>query len=400
MAVVRYKWPLVMSELMGEVPETGRGAGLVFDRSHSPVHCRRTVNQSRQLEAPMITCDRKETPVVSDPSVSVVMPVWNGARYLDVSIRSILQQTFRRFELVIADDGSTDGTWEILSRWAARDARIRLLRSPQRLGPVGSSNLVARAARAPLVARMDADDWSHPDRLARQIDVLRRYPDAVLVGTLFHGMDSRGTITRPLDRWRLKRPGASPPFAHGSTMYRRKAFEIVGGYREACVYWEDLDLYRRLRPLGRLLVIPEGLYVLRYHSGSARAVDPSADVIRALSLMARCSEAYRATGDYEALLSASSTPDASPHLPTGKSALPSLLWGGQPLDMRPRSALSQIARFPESALIMAVDLLERVHGGTAPFLARSFVATRDWLAGWSIDGSPVEWQTTAPASGR
>lgn len=328
------------------------------------------------------------------------MPVWNGARYLDVSIGSIVAQTFRHFELVIADDGSTDGTWEILERWAARDARIRLVRSSRRLGPAGSSNLVARGARAPLVARMDADDWSHPDRLARQIDVLARRPDAVLVGTLFHGMDARGKITRPLDRWRLRRSGASPPFAHGSMMYRRTAFDAVGGYREACVYWEDLDLYRRLGTLGRLLVIPEGLYVLRYHSGSARFVDPPADVIRALSLMARCSEAYRATGDYEALLKAASAPRLMPDRRTGKSELPSLLWGGEPLEVSPRSALSQVGRLPESARVLAVDLLERVHRGAAPFLARSFVVTWDWLAGLSIDGSPVEWQTTVTASGR
>lgn len=389
---------------MARLPESERSAGLDCDRAPSglrtPARAGRTVNHCRKLVGSWNASGQGKTAVAPDPAVSVVMPVWNGARYLDVSIGSILAQTFRHFELVIADDGSTDGTWEILRRWAARDARIRLVRSSRRLGPVGSSNLVARAARAPLVARMDADDWSHPDRLARQIDVIARRPDAVLVGTLFHGMDSRGKITRPLDRWRLRRPGASPPFSHGSMMYRRTAFDCVGGYREACVYWEDLDLYRRLGTLGRLLVIPEGLYVLRYHSGSARFVDPPADVIRALSLMARCSEAYRATGDYEALLKAASAPRLMPGRRTGKSELPSLLWGGQPLDLRRRSALSQIGRLPESALIMAVEILERVHRGTAPFLARTFVSARDWLAGLSIDGSPVEWQTTVPASGR
>src|SRR3954447_9691746 len=95
------------------------------------------------------------------PGVSVVMPVRNALPYLDAAVESILGQTFRDFEFVILDDASTDGSTERLRHWASRDARIRLLEESRNLGPVLSSERVARAARAPVVARMDADDISY-----------------------------------------------------------------------------------------------------------------------------------------------------------------------------------------------------------------------------------------------
>src|SRR4051794_33901748 len=98
---------------------------------------------------------------MSRPRVSVVMPVRNAMPYLDASIASVLAQTYTDFELVIRDDGSTDGSLAALHAWAARDERIRLCAGTHRLGPVGNSNWVVERSRAPLVARMDADDISH-----------------------------------------------------------------------------------------------------------------------------------------------------------------------------------------------------------------------------------------------
>jgi glycosyltransferase involved in cell wall biosynthesis len=90
------------------------------------------------------------------------MPVYNALPHLDQAIESILKQTLSEFEFVILDDASTDGSRERLEHWAELDSRIRLLEGDENLGPVGSSNFVARAARAPFVARMDADDISYP----------------------------------------------------------------------------------------------------------------------------------------------------------------------------------------------------------------------------------------------
>src|SRR3990172_12767188 len=102
------------------------------------------------------------------------MPVYNGEDYLQASIESIARQSFGHFEFVIVDDGSTDRPPQILSEWAGRDGRIRVISGRPRRGVVGSANRVVREAQAPICARMDADDVSHPDRLRRQWEVLDR----------------------------------------------------------------------------------------------------------------------------------------------------------------------------------------------------------------------------------
>ncbi|MGH9902179.1 MAG: glycosyltransferase family 2 protein, partial [Pyrinomonadaceae bacterium] len=204
---------------------------------------------------------------VSAPPLSVVMPARNARPFLDESVRSILGQTFRDFEFVILDDASTDGTGEALREWAREDARIRLYRSAEPLGHLASSNLVVRKSRAPLVARMDADDISHPERLRRQVEVLAARPDVALVGTLADGIDAAGRRVRPRDRWRLLRRSTFAPFPHGSIMFRREAFERTAGYCREDGF-EDQRLYSGLACWGRVLVVPEALYSYRYHAGN------------------------------------------------------------------------------------------------------------------------------------
>src|SRR3954464_774388 len=115
------------------------------------------------------------------PRVSVVMPVHNALPYLDAAVASILDQSFDDFEFVILDDASTDGSTERLREWAARDPRIRLIEEKRNLGPALSSERVAREAKAPVVARMDADDVSYSTRLEEQLEVLDNFPDAGVV---------------------------------------------------------------------------------------------------------------------------------------------------------------------------------------------------------------------------
>ncbi len=195
------------------------------------------------------------------------MPVHNNAAYLDEAIRSILGQTFGDFELIVLENGSRDGSLEILRRWAARDERIRLVEEAQALGIAGSSNAATRLARAPLVARMDADDVSLPERFARQVPAIQARPDTVLVAALAEGMDERGHVVRPPDSWFLMRPSVRPPFTHGSIIYRREAFERVGGYRGPGA-WADVDFFQRLGEAGRLAVLAETLYRYRFTAGS------------------------------------------------------------------------------------------------------------------------------------
>src|SRR5262245_10456965 len=119
----------------------------------------------------------------SDELISVVMPVHNALPHLDAAVESILGQTHRNIEFVILDDGSTDGSTERLRQWAERDRRIKLFEGDRNLGPAGSSNRVIAHSSAELIARMDADDLSHPERLERQVQLLRERPDVCLVGT-------------------------------------------------------------------------------------------------------------------------------------------------------------------------------------------------------------------------
>jgi glycosyltransferase involved in cell wall biosynthesis len=212
--------------------------------------------------------------------VSVVMPARNAAPYLDAAIRSIHEQTLRDFELVILDDASTDDSPTILARWAERDPRIRLHRTERPLGMVGAANRVVALASAPLIARMDADDVAHPDRLARQIEVLEKRPDVVLVGTLADGIDAGGHRVRPRDAWRLVRRSHYAPFPHGSATFRREPFERIGGYREHNG-WEDQDLFRRLGEVGTIAVLPDVLYHYRYHADCASAQARANGTIRA-----------------------------------------------------------------------------------------------------------------------
>jgi glycosyltransferase involved in cell wall biosynthesis len=213
---------------------------------------------------------------MSVPALSVVMPVHNAGGFLDEAIASIVSQTFRDFEFVIVDDASSDGSAERAAAWAAGDARIRLVRSASRLGLSGSSNRAVIEARAPIVARMDADDISTPPRLARQFEVLQARPDVVLVGALADGIDAAGRRVRPRDRWRVLRPSGLVPFPHGSVMFRRAAFDAVGGYDERAAGVEDHDLLFRMRDVGRIVTLPDRLYRYRYHASNASIGSASA----------------------------------------------------------------------------------------------------------------------------
>jgi glycosyltransferase involved in cell wall biosynthesis len=200
-----------------------------------------------------------------EPKVSVVMPVHNARRFIDQAIRSILSQTFANFEFVIVDDNSTDGSVEISHEWARQDDRIRVFENKSRLGHSATSNLAVSLARSKYIARMDADDISHPQRLDSQWQVLSRSTDIVLVGTLADGIDAEGRQVRPRDRWRIIKHSRFAPFAHGSIIFRKEVFDAVCGYRGSAMRVGDQDLYHRMARKGRMLTLPEALYHYRYH---------------------------------------------------------------------------------------------------------------------------------------
>jgi glycosyltransferase involved in cell wall biosynthesis len=325
----------------------------------------------------------------------VVMPVYNGLAHLDESIGSILSQSFERFELLILDDGSTDGTLQRLREWEAMDSRVTVFVSTENLGVVASSNLVTSKAATALIARMDADDVSHPDRLRRQWEIFQAHPEVQIVGTLWDGVDGSGRTVRPRDRWRLAYPSRLAPFAHGSVMFRADSFHKLGGYRAECRYWEDLDLYFRMQALGRVVAIPETLYHYRFHTRSTRAATPPEQLIDSIALMRECRQARAEGRDYEEILRS--------HVPVGGERVPpavlnsitsARLWAGHSPDTI-RLLLSRGELSWDRSTVTAVAMT--VWGTLSPpslrFFLRRLIQLRDLLAGRWVRGKDVlDWR--------
>jgi glycosyltransferase involved in cell wall biosynthesis len=327
----------------------------------------------------------------ASPSISVVMPVHNGAAYLDAAVGSIVGQTWQDFEFVILDDGSTDDTPAILEGWAARDPRIRLARNPARDGWSASSDRVARLARAPVCARMDADDIAHPERLARQWAVLRDRPDVVLVGTLAEGIDRTGRRVRPRDRWVLLRRTPLPPFAHGTIMFRRAEFVALGGYRLDIEIGEDLDLCRRLSRRGRVVVLVDALYQYRFHAGSATRALLENGTGHALDQLAAAFHGPHAVAR-----------DGRRGLRAGRSAraralyyaTANVIWAGDAPGTAPLRSLARTGVLSPAALKTGLLAGSALGSPAAVRAAMGFaVQARDRLAGWLLGPrQAVDWQ--------
>ena len=205
------------------------------------------------------------------PAVSVVMPVYNALRYLHDAVTSILQQTFRDFEFIILDDGSTDGSLELLKAFAAADRRVRLI-AGEHVGYVELLNRGLAMARADLVARMDADDFALPQRLEKQVAYLREHPDCVLVGSQVIMMDKDSLPIAempgiPLEHEKIDEylMLAGWPIVHPAVAMRRDAVLAAGCYDPAARPHEDHDLFLKLAERGRLANLPEVLLRYRRH---------------------------------------------------------------------------------------------------------------------------------------
>ena len=210
---------------------------------------------------------------MTTPAISVVMPAYNARRYIRPAVESILAQSFGDFEFIIIDDGSTDGTTDVLRELAAGDARIRLISRPN-TGYTVALREAMTLARAPLIARMDADDLARPHRFAVQVARFQAEPDLVLLGGGYEYIDEADRPIRPfipatdhatLDAQAL---AGGNPFCHPLTMFRREAYDRVGGYDPQYEPAEDLDLWLKLAEVGRVSAVPDVLLKYRQHANS------------------------------------------------------------------------------------------------------------------------------------
>lgn len=209
------------------------------------------------------------------PIVSVLLPCYNAAGTLQQALESLAQQTLTDFELIAVDDGSTDGTFEILQDWASSDERLQLLRQDH-MGIVGALNAGLDVCQAEYIARMDADDLSQRERLARQAAFLEQHPEIAVVGCRVRGYPP-GEVREGFSiylEWQnslltnedIRREiFVESPLAHPSVMMHKNWFEGVGGYQERG--WpEDYDLWLRFYQAGAgFAKLPEILLDWREH---------------------------------------------------------------------------------------------------------------------------------------
>jgi glycosyltransferase involved in cell wall biosynthesis len=209
------------------------------------------------------------------PLISVIMPVRNLGRYVCPSVESVLSQTCGDFEFLIVDDGSTDGTFDLVRDFANRDKRIRILRGSCD-GISKALNLAIAESRGKYIARMDGDDLCLPERFEKQARFLDENPDHVLVGCRCTLIDPDG---RPICEKADIKPSHEQidelllhmkwPIVHPAIMIRADAVAKVGGYNETYRIVQDHDLFLRLGEAGRLANLQEILFLYRQHFKSA-----------------------------------------------------------------------------------------------------------------------------------
>jgi glycosyltransferase involved in cell wall biosynthesis len=206
------------------------------------------------------------------------MAVYNGAAFISEALSSILAQSFTDFEFVIIDDGSTDSTPSILNQ--LKDPRVVVLHNDRNQGLVYSLNRGVDVARGGWVARMDADDISQTDRLARQMEFLRTHPEVGVLGTAIDQANEQGQpqyrqevpVAHGMIVWRLL---FDSPLIHATLVMRRDLLKQVGAYDGNFTHIEDIELMTRLAFVTRMANLPQSLYVRRWHPKSICSRYPS-----------------------------------------------------------------------------------------------------------------------------
>ena len=235
-------------------------------------------NEINSVSSPSIIQSRRllfdAPPMIERPVVSVLMPIRNGEQTLDEAVQSILAQTFRDFELIAVDDGSTDRSLQILQDFAARDPRVRIITRPN-TGIAGALNDAIKQSRGEYLARMDCDDVALPERFEKQVAFFSNHPEHVLLGSRVLLVEPYGTPMYATDHETEDTKiaaqllqGVGWAVVHPAAMMRASAVKSTGGYRADRVPIEDLDLFLRLTEIGKAANLPEVLLHYRQHLDS------------------------------------------------------------------------------------------------------------------------------------
>ncbi|MGV1045284.1 MAG: glycosyltransferase family 2 protein [Limnohabitans sp.] len=202
--------------------------------------------------------------------ITVLMSVYNGEQWLSPAIESVLSQTFDDFELLIVNDGSTDASASIIRNYEKKDSRVRHF-SKMNTGLADSLNCGIREARGEWIARLDADDISHSDRIKLQYSEIKSNSNLVLVGTGLSLINEFGDVYKSHiypsthNRLLLALSQGGPTFPHSSAFFRRDLALKIGGYRKRIKRAEDRDLWLRFAREGLISCIPMPLVQIRKH---------------------------------------------------------------------------------------------------------------------------------------
>jgi glycosyltransferase involved in cell wall biosynthesis len=201
------------------------------------------------------------------PKISVVMPIYNCAKFLEEGLASLLIQTFRDFEILAINDGSTDHSLDILKKFATLDNRIKII-NQKNTGIVGALNRGIKEARGKYIARMDGDDICFSNRFTDQVAILDKNPKVVLVAGDFEVINQESEfmyreLLLPEDDDLKQALYLRNPIAHGSTMFRKAVVESIGGYRDLYGPTEDMDLWIRLSHKGEFATTTTSVYKWR-----------------------------------------------------------------------------------------------------------------------------------------
>ncbi len=207
---------------------------------------------------------------MAEITVSVVMSVFNGERYLRPAVESILDQSFQDFEFIVIDDGSTDGSASILDSYQTRDPRVKVFHQENQ-GLIDSLNRGCGLARGKYIARMDADDISVRDRLSWQVDFLENHSEVGLLSGEVEYINAQGkalcTVHLPTDDQEIRSALSRNecPIPHPAAVMRRSVLLSTGGYRKPFLHAEDYDLWLRFAQCSQLANLDKVVLEYRIH---------------------------------------------------------------------------------------------------------------------------------------
>jgi glycosyltransferase involved in cell wall biosynthesis len=308
---------------------------------------------------------------MTNPSVSVFIASFNGERFVEETVRSVLGQTWRDLEVVIVDDGSGEPTLSILRRLAAEDARVRLFEAEHR-GQIGTLNAAIEACRGRYIARLDHDDVALPTRIERQVSFLEANPRMVACGTNIQEIDAEGRYgRRPNTNEHVleHRPDAFPPklqWMPGPTpMFRAAELRRVGGYRTQFKAAEDRDLCWRIGALGPCARFGEALVLHRVHGGNLSLMQLSTQLFSHVLSDFSALAAHYGRDDRAILAAIEPGGDYAPHI----AAYKTLLAGDYPVETFWLNFLVRYSAWPLVGYASRLDVFVAVarHLAQRPF---------------------------------